>query len=541
MSSTLLSSLPSSVAPYLTIDRLPKVLVATSLSYAVFKYIIYNLYLHPTARIPGPSVDWIPFLGNMREIIREESGVPHKKWLKKYGGIVVYHMLWNKPRVMVTDPNLLKEVLTLHQYDYTKTPEGSKFLTLLLGNGLLVAEGDIHRQQRKQLNPAFSLQSTRELVPVMFVPPVQLMDRWKKEYAEHKDNNGMMEMNVSEWMSHVTLDIIGLAGFGQEFLTVKHEGSTDHVNKLSWAYRHLFDPTGSNLERFLRFLIPGYRYLPTQRNLAFRKALSMLHEESSAVVQRGIERAKTTNRQDNLLALMINLKDDSGNSLSVEELRNQCLTFLAAGHETTAVSLSWTLWLLAQNQEIQDALREEVTPMFANLDFTHRMFQDDPFDTADHNMPSFEAINNLHLLNNVCKESARLIPVVPITSRVAIKDVTLGGHFIPKNTSIFLPLIVNHHSKDLWGEDAEKFRPSRWDESEASHAGPYDFLPFLAGGRQCIGNRFAMIELKIILGLLITNFQFFEKPGFVPRKRQELTMRPSPNMTLLVKPVVSSP
>lgn len=178
--------------------------------------------------------------------------------------------------------------------------------------------------------------------------------------------------------------------------------------------------------------------------------------------------------------------------------------------------------------------------MFANLDFTHRMFQDDPFDTTGHSLPSFEAINNLHLLNNVCKESSRLIPVVPVTSRVATKDVTLGGHFIPKNTAIFLPLIVNHHSKELWGEDAEEFRPSRWDESEASRAGPYDFLPFLAGGRQCIGNRFAMIELKIILGLLITNFQFFEKPGFTPRKRQELTMRPSPNMTLLIKPVVSS-
>lgn len=71
--------------------------------------------------------------------------------------------------------------------------------------------------------------------------------RWKKEYAEHKDVNGMLEMNVSEWMSHVTLDIIGLAGFGHEFLTVKHEGSTDHVNKLSWAYQHLFDPSGSGL------------------------------------------------------------------------------------------------------------------------------------------------------------------------------------------------------------------------------------------------------------------------------------------------------
>ena len=100
-----------------------------------------------------------------------------------------------------------------------------------------------------------------------------------------------------------------------------------------------------------------------------------------------------------------------------------------------------------------------------------------------------------------------------------------------------MPIIVKHHDKKVWGEDAEEFRPSRWDEGPATNIGPYDFMPYLAGGRQCIGSRFANIEIKIVLGILLTKFQFYEKPDFTIIKRNDLTLRPSPNMTLLVKPV----
>ena len=208
-------------------------------------------------------------------------------------------------------------------------------------------------------------------------------------------------------------------------------------------------------------------------------------------------------------------------------------------HETTAVSLSWCLWLLAQHQDIQDALRAEVTPLFENVNMDDPVFRENPFELGfdKANIPSYEDINNLRLLNNVCRETSRVIPAVPLTTRYTSKDMIFKNYFIPKGTVLFLPIIASHHNKDLWGEDAEEFRPSRWDEQDASKAGPYDYLPFLAGVRSCIGYRFAMIELKIILSILLVKFQFFEKPGFVPAKKQRITLRPSPNMTLLVKPV----
>lgn len=130
-------------------------------------------------------------------------------------------------------------------------------------------------------------------------------------------------------------------------------------------------------------------------------------------------------------------------------------------HETTSTSLSWCLWLLAQHQDIQDALRAEVKPLFEKLNTDHDIFTKDPFDHSDllsANIPSYDAINNLKLLNNVCKETMRLIPPVPVTNRISTKDATLGGYFVPKGTVIFLSLISNLHSKAIWGEDADEFR-----------------------------------------------------------------------------------
>lgn len=188
-------------------------------------------------------------------------------------------------------------------------------------------------------------------------------------------------------------------------------------------------------------------------------------------------------------------------------------------HETTSVSLSWCLWLLAQNQKIQDELRKEVRSLF----------------TDDESVPSYDEINALPLLNNVCRETLRLIPPVPVTNRITRVPVVLGSYALPKGTVVFLPLIVNHHSKEIWGDDAEEFNPYRWETDKVGNA--YQYMPFLAGGRQCIGYKFALIEMKLLLAILIKDIQYFEKPGFTVRKKQQITLRPFPNMTLWMKSI----
>ncbi|CEI94007.1 hypothetical protein RMCBS344292_08230 [Rhizopus microsporus] len=305
--------------------------------YLVSKYIIYRIYLHPLRHMPGPKVDWIPFLGNFREIIQSESGVPHKRWSKLYGGIYMYHGEWNQPRVVVTDDKLLKQVLTTQEYDFIKTPDSQKFLSRFLGNGLLVAEGQQHRFQRKLLNPAFSVQSIRSMVPLMAKPGYQLRKLWLDRIKEN-NNEEFTEIEVSTGLSLATLDVIGLAGFGQDLKSVEHAG-TENQSKLSQAYLHIFSADLS-LFRILSFIFPVLRNVPTERNRIIKRDLRWLEEESRALVQAGINRAArekdSQEKSKDLLALMVNLIDDeTGKGMTAEELRNQCMTFLAAGTPLT--------------------------------------------------------------------------------------------------------------------------------------------------------------------------------------------------------------
>ncbi|KAI9323420.1 cytochrome P450, partial [Dichotomocladium elegans] len=511
-------------------------------AYMITWYIVYPLYLHPAVAVPGPPVDWIPFAGNFREILREEvMFLLSKKWSLAYGPIFRSYGPMNSLRIGITDPDLLKQIFTLQQYDFVKSPSTARFLSKILGYGLFLAEGNAHKHQRKLLSPAFSLQAVKKLVPTIYEPVFDLLKRWETSY--NKASGTVMEVDVSHWMSLLALDVIGLAAFGHAFRSVEHDGIPGKANKLSWAYRRIFDPSRPVLLLVLRLILPSSQHLPIQYNRNYKKALNWLAEESQRLVEQGIERVRKNKtavdehvaNDHSLLSVMVNLKggeDDAhaaGCCMSAAELREQCMTFLAAGHETTAVSLSWCLWFLAQHQDVQDALRAEVKPVFEAATSTDKS-----------TLPSFDTVNNLHLLNNVCKETMRITPPVSVTSRIPEKDTTLGGFFIPKGTPIFIHIMAVHHNKKIWGEDAEVFRPSRWDEEPAVKASPYEYLPFLAGGRQCIGYRFALIEFKIILGHLLTKYQFFEKPGFRPKKKVELTLRPAPNMTLLVKPISAS-
>ncbi|EPB81119.1 hypothetical protein HMPREF1544_12187 [Mucor circinelloides 1006PhL] len=505
--------------------------VSTAVAYFLFKVVLYRLYINPVNRIPGPKVGWLPFMGNFPEVVKEEAGVPLKKWANIYGGIYTFHGPWNIPRVAVTDDVLLKQILTSNEYDYVKTPEASAFLRRILGDGLLTAEGQTHRHQRRMLNPAFSVNAIRSIVPLMAKPGHRLRNQWldmikgpNNKVKATEDGEEFTEIEISSGLSLATLDVIGWA-FGQDFKSLEHAG-TPLQSKLSRAYLHIFS-NEVTIMRVLTFLFPIFKHLPTERNIKMKRDLRWLEEESRDLVQAGIDRALEAkakgivdNKPKDLLATMIDLRDEeTGKGFTLEEIRNQCLTFLAAGHETTSVSLSWCLWLLAQNQQIQDDLRAEVRTLFNEDDET----------------PSYEDINALPLLNNVVRETLRLIPPVPTTSRVTRVPVVLGSYVLPKGTTIFLSPIITHHSKQIWGDDAEEFNPYRWEGDRLGNA--YQYMPFLAGGRQCIGYKFALVEFKILLAILLRNIQYFEKPGFKVAKKQQLTLRPDPNMVIWAKTI----
>lgn len=336
------ASLPTELDPIQATKLAVKLGVSVSFIYAVYRVFIYNLYIHPANRIPGPGVGRVAFMGNFFEIVGGEVGAVFKRWSREYGGIVNFHGQWNRPTVLVTDPNLLKQVLTSQTYDFVKTPRTSNGLRRILGNGVLVAEGNDHRYQRKMLNPAFTVSNIRAMVPLMAKPAFMLRDKWLDaiQRDENKltadDGKQVTELEISSSLSLATLDVIGWA-FGQDFKSLEYYG-TEKQSRLSRAYLHIFS-NENPLMRILSFLIPWIQYIPTERNIKTRQNLKWLDIETRALVQAGIDRAIMEKRTGikrggpkDLLDIMIDLKDDDTNQkFTVDEIKNQCLTFLAAG------------------------------------------------------------------------------------------------------------------------------------------------------------------------------------------------------------------
>ncbi|CAM0139682.1 unnamed protein product [Umbelopsis sp. WA50703] len=462
-----------------------------------------------------------------------------RKWSEQYGGIIRYHGFFNTPRVLVSDPELLKQILVVHQYDFVKPKQLAEFIGKILGVGLLVAEGEEHRHQRKLLNPVFSINAIRSMVPDMFVPAKRLTEVWKEELE-----SGEKEIDILSGLSRATLDVIAINGFGHDYASSVPGAPPNTLNE---AYNRVFAGSGVAI-RLLFGIFPFMRRLPLKRNAEFKAAVKNIDAESKKLVVKARERAdsgeKSASRKTkrDLLSIMANANDEAtGQGMDDNLLQAQIMTFLAAGHETTSVTVTWALHELSRHQELQQQLRDEIKSVFSGINYDHVLFADplsvDENELPSANIPTYEAINNLPFLNNVVKEILRLIPPVPMTNRTVDKDMVLGGHLIPKGSAVFIPPAVTQRMESIWGKDALEFRPSRWDEPLAQAVGPYTYMPFLAGGRQCIGNKFALIEIKILLGVLINAFKFYEKPGVEIKKRQAITWRPTPDLYLFVEQV----
>jgi cytochrome P450 len=190
------------------------------------------------------------------------------------------------------------------------------------------------------------------------------------------------------------------------------------------------------------------------------------------------------------------------------------------GHETTSTAMCWTLYQLALNPSFQESLRQELNTALPN---------------KDHEI-SWNQVNSIPILDAVVKESMRLIPPVPMTTRVAREDDVIDGYFIPKDTNIFLCPAITHQMKEYWGDDAEEFNPNRWISGTDGEAKPFGaYMPFLLGPRNCIGQKFAVIELKVILCGLVRNFKFEAlEPKAEVKRKAAVTWKPDPFIELFV-------
>ena len=335
-----------------------------------------------------------------------------------------------------------------------------------------------HRIQRKNLLPAFSFRHVKDLYPVFWSKSCELVRAIESatqrgaEGAAPKDEDASV-IEISQWTSRAAMDIIGVAGMGHEFNTIQVPDT-----EITSAYRSVFQPTGqAKVLGILSLIFPIWilGVLPLQRNNDIRTSAATIRRVCRQLVQqkqRTLEQGEKSSGKD-----IISVALDS-QVFSEDNLVDQMMTFLAAGHETTATAMIWAIYALCQNPEYQVRLREEIR---AHLPSTK-----DKSATV-----TAESLDRLPFLHAVCNEVLRVYAPVTLTLREALNDTSIQGHFVPAGTKIVIAAKAINMSKELWGPDADKFNPDRWMGPGRANSGGaesnYSFMTFLHGPRSCIG------------------------------------------------------
>ena len=345
-----------------------------------------------------------------------------------------------------------------------------------------------------------------------------------KKMDQHIRETGDNAIEVGSWVGRATLDIIGLAGMGRDFDTLEHPG-----NDLSKSYQTILTPSrAAQILGVLGFFLPPsvLAYIPIKRNEDLAEASRIARQTSLDLIQhkkREMSEKGTTDKD------IISVALESG-FFTESELVNQMMTFLLAGHETTATSMQWAVYVLSMNPGIQTRLRNEV---HANLH---------PSSTPK---LSSETLDSLPYLHAFCQEVLRFHVAVPLTLRYASENTTIVGQYIPKGTTVIIcPWAVNR-SKALWGADADVFKPERWlseDGKTINNSGgatsAYAFLTFNHGVRSCIGQGFAVAEFKTLVASWIGQW---ESEMVNPAEKLEIkggiTARPKQGMNVRVRKV----
>ncbi|KAL2144979.1 hypothetical protein VTI28DRAFT_8208 [Corynascus sepedonium] len=475
------------------------------LAWAAWAVILYPKLFSPLRGLPGPSGgSWL--MGQLPKIMSMPNGKPMLEWINSIpnNGLIRYLGPFNQERLFITSPKGLSEVLVTKNYDFVKPDQLRHTLGRVLGIGLLLAEGDEHKMQRKNLAPAFAFRHIKDLYPVFWAKAREgveaMTDEILKGAAQGNDSDGKTAViEAGNWASRITLDIIGVAGLGRDFDAIKNPD-----NRLTQAYARIFKPSRqAQILQLLNLLISPklVSWLPVKRNEDIETAARLIRAECAELIR---DKRQKIARKEPTDVDILSVAIESG-GFRDEDLVDQLMTFLAAGHETTASSLTWAAYLLARHPDVQSRLRAEV-----------REHLPPPTDGVP--APSSVDIDRMPYLNAVCSEVLRYFSPAPMTLRKAAKDTSILGQFVPKGTQIMVvPWAVNK-SEALWGADALVFNPDRWmpkadaADKRADNSGGatsnYAFLTFLHGPRSCIGMSFARAEFACLLATWVGRFQW---------------------------------
>jgi cytochrome P450 len=398
------------------------------------------------------------------------------------------------PFAWVTEPSLVKTVLLDARERFQKLAQ-IRLLGPLLGRGVLTSEGPEWRWQRQAVAPMFRHQDLLRFVPAFAGAAQAVLRKWRAR------PQGAVQA-IDKAMSEATFEVISatlLPSADEKFAPAVLESTGRFQRSGAWAQ--------------LFALANAPRWLPPPGRLSMRHSVQALRAAVGGVI--GEQRADGSRREDLLQGLERARDPETGQSMDEERLVDNLLTFYLAGHETTAKALTWTLYLLARAPDWAEALRAEIAQV-----------------TGGHGVTA-EHIDRLVLVQQVIKESIRLYPPVPLMSRQAVADTRLGPHEIRAGSSVVMPIYAIHRHRKRW-QNPDEFDPLRFAPENEARIPRYQYMPFGAGPRICVGMAFAMIEATAILATLLQHARFAPLEGHEPVPIARVTLVPKGGMPLKV-------
>ncbi|KAL2319820.1 hypothetical protein Fmac_028789 [Flemingia macrophylla] len=423
---------------------------------------------------------------------------PHiQKWIKQYGPSYLFStgtIQW----LMVADLDMVKEVIMYTSLNLGKPDYLSRDLGPLLGQGILSSSGQLWAHQRKIIAPELYLDKVKAMVNQIVESTNVTLRSWETRL---ESEGAVAEIKIDEDLRSLSADIIARACFGSNYIEGKEIFSK--LRDLQRLLTKIYAYAG----------LPGYRYLPIKSN----RQIWRLEKEINSKISKLITHRQEEAREQDLLQMILDGAkncDGSDGLLSDSTSRNRfmidnCKNIFFAGHETTAITASWCLMLLASHQDWQDRARAEVLEVCGQV------------------APDASMLRSLKTLNMVIQETLRLYPPSIFVVRRALEDVNIKGIVIPKGINIQIPVLVLQQDPQLWGPDAHKFNPERFANGVLGACKfPQAYIPFGTGPRVCVGQHLAMTELKVILSLILSKFRFSLSPSY----------RHSPAFHLVIEP-----
>ncbi|POO03024.1 Cytochrome P450 [Trema orientale] len=466
--------------------------------------------------IAGPPSNFL--LGNIKEIRKAQSDAaaasepaePHdlasflfpffQEWRNKFGNVFVF-ALGNIQILYVNEPDAVREITTCTSLDLGKPSYQHKERGPLLGQGILTSNGAVWAHQRKILAPELYMDKVKGMLNLITESTTTLVDSWKSRIEEE---GGVANIKIDEYMRSFSGDVISRACFGSNF--AKGQEIFFKLRELQEAMAKKCLATG----------IPGVRHLPTKNN---REAWALEKEVRNLILEVVKERMEAAYEKDLLQMVLEGAKNsDLSQEATDRFIVDNCKNIYLAGYETTAVSATWCLMLLAMNPDWQERVRSEVAEICGGRN------------------PDSVMLRKMKQLQMVINESLRLYPPVSVVSREAFKDMNFGNIFVPKGVNVWTMVLTHHTDPEIWGPDAYKFKPDRFSNGITGACKlPHLYMPFGVGPRVCLGQNLAMVELKILIALIISKFSFSLSPNYVHKPALRLVIEPEHGVDLLVE------